>query len=181
MSDPTTIDSPQEAVASDPLFSLVAAKVALLDRPGYPEAGICGHLGVSFACGDDSVGICDYGGKLLVTIYRGDSQYQKDERGNPIVVGYPESVHEQRKEGLSRKLGCAIYDAWNGGEGCTGVSVCFDRPAPKALACGIANYHALPNVFRLSEDEQSRFRLFNDWLNVQGLAPATGGAPSTVS
>ena len=167
MSDTTTIEEPQEAVASDPLFSLVATKVALLDRPDYPETGICSHLGVSFACGDDSVGICDYHGRLLVTIYRGDSQYQKDQRGAPIVVGYSEKVHEQRKQGLAQDLGCEIYDAWNGGEGCTGVSVCLDRPAPKALSRAIANYRALPDVFRLSEDEQSRFQLFSDWLNVE--------------
>lgn len=130
----------------------VKRAIARLERPGCPDDAICHHLGVNADSVDGiSIGIKPHGGDTLITIYHRPSD------------GYPEATHTARAAAVAEAMGSEIVETWNGEDGHDGISVVIAYPCPAALIRSIANYRKLPNVFKLSDDENRRFGAFGAW------------------
>lgn len=176
MNSTQTTDDNYEATLAD----LIRSKLAALDRDNYPVDGLCSHLGISMKCGDDIIGLSDYKGMLLITMYRGDSKYQKNARGDTEVIGYSKKEHVRKAKIAAVAASSEIHKTWNGYDGSDGISVCLWRSCPASLSVAISNYGRIPNVFKLTDAESQRFKLFKDWLNGADC-PASPPSPTAAS
>lgn len=140
-----------------------ASALARLERDGCPEDAICHHHGVQAASvAGLTIGISPWGENsehTLVTIYDRNQ-----------MIGYPASAHDDRARAVAAATNSQIVETWNGNDGVCGISVVLSYPCPKTLSRSIANYTALPDVFKTTADENRRFQEFEAWFDELAIA-----------
>ena len=143
----------------------VAQAIAGLDKPGFPHDGICSHFGYGLRLGTwfVHVGRAPLSSHLLVTIYD-NPKSGRTRRGEPIFFGHAKATHSRHRKCLAEGLKAEIATGWNGKRGHAGVSLVFDRDCPASVLTGIANYHAMPDVFRPTDAEQARCNALSAWF-----------------
>lgn len=138
-----------------PLSKVVAFVLNRLENPGWPRGGIVSHFGVSVSWQGFDLGF--NGGHdetnkhLLVTCYASSK------------IAHPKRTHDKHTNAIVRGAKSSVFDRWNGGADCSGVSVMLNRPVPQSLAVAMTNYRKLPDVFCLKPKEEARFRAFDRW------------------
>lgn len=125
--------------------------VLRLERPGFPENGICNHFGPYASVRGLGVHVANHGSRLQVTMYQ--SHFRR-----------PASLHLARARAVADALVTGIHEYWNGKDGSEGISIVLTRNAPDAILRGIENYHSRGfRTFDRTPDGEVGFAAFKTW------------------
>jgi len=132
--------------------------VKALQTAKFPKDSICTHHGI---------GVARPGIQARIGIAPGTCSFRSHKAGMLFTIygdrGFSKKTFKRWREGLS-KFG-KIADEWNGLPGSDGISIVIDMPAPKLFMQAINNYHNLDSPFKLSDEENARFKAFDDALD----------------
>lgn len=144
--------------SSEEIARAAEGLLARLNREGCPPNAVCSHFGVTATVGDIHVALTipsrDKGPGLLCTIYHRSLNHEATA-----------NHHCDRALAVAARLGAAIRDRWNGGDGHYGISIVLDMQPPDNLIRGIGNYYALHSrIFKRTPATDGRFHSWHDWF-----------------
>lgn len=129
---------------------VVVDAVRRLERPGFPENGICSHLGVHVSVRALGVALMPHGARLKVVM-------------SQSLFRRPATVHRARAEAVAAALVTNVQEIYNGKDGHDGVAVVLTRGAPEPLIVGISNYRRMRSPFDLTAEDKAGFAAFRSW------------------